>query len=211
MFRAGINSKCSFGFRPLTGILFFNSSPSLFLMLRRSPSVSVPLRGFCFSTRKEMKKSYTGPARFPSPYGDFVFQLAAAQRGMYALGQIVSVPLRGFCFSTRKMKMTYIMISESFRPLTGILFFNACKDCTDVMKYTEFPSPYGDFVFQPGSCWANNRSLAESFRPLTGILFFNAISQRYGENILFERFPSPYGDFVFQHCSTYHWNWSKVR
>ena len=37
---------------------------------------------------------------------------------------------------------------NSFRPLTGILFFNP-KEVFDMkIKFYEFPSPYGDFVFQ---------------------------------------------------------------
>ena len=36
------------GFRPLTGILFFNLDPVLIRDLIKA--VSVPLRGFCFST-----------------------------------------------------------------------------------------------------------------------------------------------------------------
>ena len=65
-------------FRPLTGILFFNWTH--FLSLRTSLSlVSVPLRGFCFSTRLR----------------GYPFRSSC---------QFVSVPLRGFCFSTSPSK-----------------------------------------------------------------------------------------------------------
>ena len=62
----------------------------------------------------------------------------------------------------------------SFRPLTGILFFNssACRSNYwngDVW----FPSPYGDFVFQ-----------------------LNFIADTH--SVRYDTFPSPYGDFVFQ-------------
>ena len=38
---------------------------------------------------------------------------------------------------------------------------------------TGFPSPYGDFVFQPTVEKAGQSPTTKSFRPLTGILFFN--------------------------------------
>ena len=60
-------------FRPLTGILFFNVK-SVDMDEHVGLEVSVPLRGFCFST-----SSLTTP---------------------YSTGKVVSVPLRGFCFST---------------------------------------------------------------------------------------------------------------
>ena len=60
------------GFRPLTGILFFNA--------------------------KVANKSTTSKA-FPSPYGDFVFQLDDNEMASFKEA-LVSVPLRGFCFST---------------------------------------------------------------------------------------------------------------
>ena len=43
---------------------------------------------------------------FPSPYGDFVFQLSARARGFIEAVAEVSVPLRGFCFSTRNARCT---------------------------------------------------------------------------------------------------------
>ena len=61
----------------------------------------------------------------------------------------VSVPLRGFCFSTKPVKQAAKKAaSKSFRPLTGILFFNVAYRWNSLKQ-----------VFR--------------FRPLTGILFFN--------------------------------------
>ena len=40
----------------------------------------------------------------------------------------------------------------------------------------EFPSPYGDFVFQRWMETDFYESFTSSFRPLTGILFFNAVA-----------------------------------
>ena len=67
------------------------------------------------------------------------------------------------------------------RPLTGILFFN--NDLCDLYDevFPEFPSPYGDFVFQLLDQVKENRKLTENgFRPLTGILFFNiSVREKY--------------------------------
>ena len=65
---------------------------------------------------------------FPSPYGDFVFQL----------------------LSSKDHNVSHFI--EGFRPLTGILFFNAIAIATKTPMMTmTFPSPYGDFVFQRGA------------------------------------------------------------
>ena len=62
--------------------------------------------------------------KFPSPYGDFVFQ----RKSILSEG---------------------LVLPASFRPLTGILFFNAKKgEFIMLTKFIMFPSPYGDFVFQ---------------------------------------------------------------
>ena len=68
-------------FRPLTGILFFNNKPLAERLIKSHFSVSVPLRGFCFST-------YT------------------RDKGFIVPGRGVSVPLRGFCFSTEVIDPT---------------------------------------------------------------------------------------------------------
>ena len=61
-------------------------------------AVSVPLRGFCFSTQERKMRYVLYKTR-------------------------VSVPLRGFCFSTAQDIKQAAKTSASFRPLTGILFF----------------------------------------------------------------------------------------
>ena len=90
---------------------------------------------------------------FPSPYGDFVFQQGDenCQKAQHA---------------------------RRFRPLTGILFFNAISAELNGSAFTAFPSPYGDFVFQ----------------------------QHEGRDDMIDAddlFPSPYGDFVFQRKITW--------
>ena len=84
--------------------------------------VSVPLRGFCFSTTRFLQLT-TNAIMFPSPYGDFVFQRPA------------SPPCS-------------LLVGLCFRPLTGILFFNTNDAPTYAQEQLAFPSPYGDFVFQ---------------------------------------------------------------
>ncbi len=59
---------------------------------------------------------------FPSPYGDFVFQLMKMRESQKR--------------------------ANGFRPLTGILFFNAFIGVLYSYGRIPFPSPYGDFVFQ---------------------------------------------------------------
>ena len=88
-------AKC---FRPLTGILFFNAYSALLYVTFRD-AVSVPLRGFCFSTKQSSVDSIWS-GMFPSPYGDFVFQRKE---------DVIMKEKKAYCF----------------RPLTGILFFNS--------------------------------------------------------------------------------------
>ena len=111
------------GFRPLTGILCFNSARPKFQFLKvesfRPVTGSLFVNGtygtsFC----------HKGGSGFPSPYGDFVFQPKAAASVNAYLQEQVSVPLRGFCFSTKVEVNTWTKICRMF------------------------PSPYGDFVFQ---------------------------------------------------------------
>ena len=60
-------------FRPLTGILFFNWKSNIKSLEVHRLAVSVPLRGFCFSTKANIL-AFVNRYWFPSPYGDFVFQ-----------------------------------------------------------------------------------------------------------------------------------------
>ena len=87
---------------------------------------------------------------FPSPYGDFVFQHIAYKKALYHSGY-------------------------SFRPLTGILFFNR-------VTLPEYFERVGLLVSVPlrGFCFSTRltslsslRTISSRFRPLTGILFFN--------------------------------------
>ena len=94
------------------------------------------------------------------------------------------------------------MGKKRFRPLTGILFFNECFEAATREAWTQFPSPYGDFVFQPTkkglidmatttfpspygdfvfqrtAATSISRATTSCFRPLTGILFFNCPSEK---------------------------------
>ena len=110
-----------FCFRPLTGILFFNYA-------------------------MELMNEVDGK-EFPSPYGDFVFQLATSSEAICPACKAFPSPYGDFVFQLgRREYARWDWLS--FRPLTGILFFNA------INYVNKHPEEY-------------------SFRPLTGILFFN--------------------------------------
>ena len=86
-------------FRPLTGILFFNGKIGA-PFGRRRLEVSVPLRGFCFSTR-----------------GGSQSKACILERGFR--------PLTGILFFNSLRNWNgYKLKDVCFRPLTGILFFN---------------------------------------------------------------------------------------
>ena len=213
----------------------------------REYGVSVPLRGFCFSTGLSIQRKGAFMTGFPSPYGDFVFQRAKGEvcyekrRGCFrpltgilffnlllmkyqhGLMMIVSVPLRGFCFSTPAASrveshartvcfrpLTGILFFnwkitgyyadnalKSFRPLTGILFFNRERKEMKNRFNAQFPSPYGDFVFQPAVLRAKAASWRGVSVPLRGFCFSTFMVYSYKHEIP-KKFPSPYGDFVFQ-------------
>ena len=93
--------------------------------------VSVPLRGFCFST-------------------------TALASAISAALNDVSVPLRGFCFSTQIRKALYIMGCMFPSPYGDFVFQRSSVLRSILRSFSWFPSPYGDFVFQrcasvPGS------------------------------------------------------------
>ena len=191
--------KAYYGFRPLTGILFFNV-PHLQHQRPWDGNGFRPLTGILFfnvicpackeAAAAEGFRPLTGILFFNSANGVVLFFVPAW----------VSVPLRGFCFSTAERMNCIAACARCFRPLTGILFFNHSNMFTHpVTKRLMFPSPYGDFVFQPkeaakllgisvktvsvplrGFCFSTsaisaalNGTAFTGFRPLTGILFFN--------------------------------------
>ena len=87
--------------------------------------------------------------KFPSPYGDFVFQ------------QMTKVEV-----VSKEMK--------KFPSPYGDFVFQQHRSLQTKKPQRKFPSPYGDFVFQLGViCIANLIKFLWCFRPLTGILFFN--------------------------------------
>ena len=94
--------------------------------------VSVPLRGFCFSTSSGLNDFLSVTDKFPSPYGDFVFQpaeetkRAAVERGFR--------PLTGILFFNSFFDKKFdTEEGDGFRPLTGILFFNIVE-----FKFVQF-------------------------------------------------------------------------
>ena len=143
-------------------------------MAWRSASVSVPLRGFCFSTFLTILANKNFPHK-------------------------VSVPLRGFCFSTpTDSHRDRLAAPTCFRPLTGILFFNWTSCCRRPAFLKRFPSPYGDFVFQPRT-HKKVIMIGKGFpSPYGDFVFQQAAAQRLYARWEWLWFPSPYGDFVFQ-------------
>ena len=153
----------------------------------RERAVSVPLRGFCFSTPSRVARYSRAIQQFPSPYGDFVFQLMflkVEKRNkpcfrpltgilFFNWGKVrrrgiekppVSVPLRGFCFSTRLSTSSDVLHRSGVSvPLRGFCF-----------------STIGEVPLIKGTS-------GTGFRPLTGILFFNKMCcrmKRRKENVV---------------------------
>ena len=178
--------------------MFFNLKKSEFFETL-GKKVSVPLRGFCFSTPYHLSVIGYDGWEFPSPYGDFVFQPLPFAAALDELLKECFRPLTGILFFNDANIVESREIGGRFRPLTGILFFNNIIRKRDKEHTELFPSPYGDFVFQQAE-WRRHRSEASlvsvplrgfcfstfgnffavdgtptSFRPLTGILFFNFI------------------------------------
>ena len=62
-----------------------------------------------------------------------------------------------------------------------------------------FPSPYGDFVFQPDKAGKTHSIKVEEVSvPLRGFCFSTSGNRARGYLPVVPWFPSPYGDFVFQ-------------
>ena len=111
-------------FRPLTGILFSNAhdGDNTGHAGRRSFR---PLTGILFSNGRQERKDYhENREMFPSPHGDFVFELGYDEKHKARLETKVSVPSRGFCFRTFQAGLM-------MKPIRHL-----------------FPSPHGDFVFE---------------------------------------------------------------
>ena len=108
-----------------------------------------PYGDFVFQ-RQERKMRYEKILhKFPSPYGDFVFQQFIMKYIEQKLDKRVSVPLRGFCFSTQCCNHACSCCMQVSVPLRGFCFST--------------PQPLPTVVCPLGG----------GFRPLTGILFFN--------------------------------------
>ena len=134
------------GFRPLTGIWFWNWYD--IELLQFVLHVSVPLRGYGFEIalsvyqRRSCSKSVSVPLR---GYG---FEILTKKRSFGGTTEIVSVPLRGYGFE--------ISIKEAF-----------------AVAAQSFPSPYGDMVLKFRMSWYQLWWILYCFRPLTGIWFWN--------------------------------------
>ena len=126
-----------------------------------------PLSGIMFSIKGVVYEMAFADYKFPSPLGDYVFNLkcktrnisdefvsvpsrglcfqSGELRGVYRYRQGVSVPSRGLCFQSKKLGFKWAS-KKSFRPLSGIMFsiFHYTAPVYSVLK---FPSPLGDYVF----------------------------------------------------------------
>ena len=114
------------------------------IMTKQEKVVSVPSRGLCFQSisRCFLRSSN---CKFPSPLGDYVFNLQNS--GLFTGGLFVSVPSRGLCFQSRELREAnnltqeevsvpsrglcfqslstlslFVIMKSSFRPLSGIMF-----------------------------------------------------------------------------------------
>ena len=119
-----INQPFPSRFRPLTGILFSNGESILYegFVL---PASFRPLTGILFSNLHSIfQPTAVFLAVFPSPHGDFVFELILVEAAVVLHMVEVSVPSRGFCFRTDAVLRNRLRKPAGFRPLTGILFSN---------------------------------------------------------------------------------------
>ena len=120
-----------------------------------------PLTGILFSNAVPFPHdSSYHISTFPSPHGDFVFERFNTRDMLRTMEDGVSVPSRGFCFRT----LEYVN-----------------KMLSAILKV--FPSPHGDFVFEPGASADVVVAATFGFRPLTGILFSNARSRGFIEAV----------------------------
>ena len=108
---------------------------------------------------------------FPSPHGDFVFELTDYDETGKQFS--VSVPSRGFCFRTPDSRNYSAVQSQVSVPSRGFCF--RTKEVVKMKKmiFCSFPSPHGDFVFEQAAKVVTTVTPAEAF-------------------------PSPHGDFVFE-------------
>ena len=138
--------------------------------------VSVPLRGFCFSTRGGREMNLKIRKRVSVPLRGFCFSTKPQALGNTPGGIGVSVPLRGFCFSTKCVCRRKAAERKEFpSPYGDFVFQRKTTSKATAGKKRVFPSPYGDFVFQHWIYGYNHHRVQISFRPLTGILFFNLL------------------------------------
>ena len=159
-------------FRPLSGILFFNEAVAP--ALRPSDKYCFrPLSGILFFN-PWAERLFARPAKpFPSPFGDFVFQLIYDVDICHRLCTFPS-PFGDFVFQQN------VIMKEKWK----------VKNL--------FPSPFGDFVFQHNACTGDMLGASGQVSvPFRGFCF--STPEKYNTlNTLSIKFPSPFGDFVFQ-------------
>ena len=184
------------GFRPLTGILFFNATTAV-IRTKTSRMVSVPLRGFCFSTRVSGGPTKSGSQSFRPLTGILFFN--RREKRMKDEHKSSFRPLTGILFFNLPNRAhLWPSAGHGFRPLTGILFFNWLQSISDERCAEMVSVPLRGFCFSTEEYHARFMDSFDHFRPLTGILFFNG-TKKSKLWVAAAGFPSPYGDFVFQH------------
>ena len=153
-------------------------------------------------------------ALFPSPHGEFIFQIIF----LWATASSkVSVPSRGIYIPNQNM-VSLIAPQNRFRPLTGNLYSKFAVDYTVTFGgYVSVPSRG---IYIPNSNERLNWVVGKGFRPLTGNLYSKYLDSHL-ESIshhgfrpltgnLYSKwnpwipcfhwggFPSPHGEFIFQ-------------
>ncbi len=161
-------------FRPLTGILFSNLKTKWQKMQEAKGAFPSPHGDFVFELQKEFQQVNISIRGFPSPHGDFVFELFE-DPDRFVHHSTCFRPLTGILFSNRKQKMVNVVrTSKSFRPLTGILFSNTSTSKAAVGKAAGVSVPSRGFCFRTKQAGKATTSKAAG------------------------KFPSPHGDFVFE-------------
>ena len=90
---------------------------------------------------------------------------------------VISVPLRGYGFEIKDKVEGYGAVTNNFRPLAGIWFWNNGKIHLDKGFNRRFPSPCGDMVLKYQQSEGLRYWYSLYFRPLAGIWFWNLIKK----------------------------------
>ena len=165
-------------FRPLTGIIFLNDSHEVWDSSCEYEGVSVPSRGLFFWTCECSEWYERCPIWFPSPHGDYFFELES------------------FKTSTCTIKF------RQFPSPHGDYFFELENEAEalNMAIMLRFPSPHGDYFFEPG---AKQNIFASWFYrhisvPSRGLFFWTGYVRRAKRWCSLHEFPSPHGDYFFE-------------